>query len=72
VTESLANVPRFLVVAPVGRDGELICGLLNRAGYRAQCVQHVREVATVDSALLLGLILTDEALLPVELKISEK
>jgi signal transduction histidine kinase len=63
VTESLANVPRFLVVAPVGRDGELICGLLNRAGYRAQCVQHVREVATVDSALLLGLILTDEALL---------
>jgi signal transduction histidine kinase len=63
VTESLANVSRFLVVAPVGRDGELICGLLNRAGYRAQCVQHVREVATVDSALLLGLILTDEALL---------
>jgi len=63
VTESLANVPRFLVVAPVGRDGELICGLLNRGGYRAECVPHVREVAGVDSALLLGLILTDEALL---------
>jgi signal transduction histidine kinase len=63
VTESLANVPRFLVVAPIGRDGELICGLLNRAGYRSERVQHVREVEAVDSALLLGLILTDEALL---------
>jgi signal transduction histidine kinase len=63
VTESLANVPRFLVVAPVGRDGELICGLLNRAGYRAQSALHVREAATIDGALLLGLILTDEALL---------
>ena len=63
MTESLTNVPRFLVVAPVGRDGELICGLLNRAGYRAERVLHVREAATVDSALLLGLILTDEALL---------
>lgn len=63
MTETLANVPRFLVVAPVGRDGELICGLLTRAGYRAESVLHVREVANIDSALLLGLILTDEALL---------
>jgi len=63
VTESLANVPRFLVVAPLGRDGELICGLLNRAGYRAECAPHVGDVSKIDSALLLGLILTDEALL---------
>lgn len=63
MTESLANIPRFLVVAPVGRDGELICGLLNRAGYRAECAPHVGEAAKIDSALLLGLILTDEALL---------
>jgi signal transduction histidine kinase len=63
VTELLANVSRFLVVAPVGRDGELISGFLNRAGYRAERVAHVREAATVDSQLLLGLILTDEALL---------
>ena len=63
MTETLANVPRFLVVAPVGRDGELICGLLNGAGYRAERALHVGEVAKIDSALLLGLILTDEALL---------
>ena len=61
--ESLANAPRFLVVAPVGRDGELICGLMNRTGYRAETAAHVRDAASVDSALLLGLILTDEALL---------
>ena len=63
MTESLAKVPRFLVVAPVGRDGELICGFLTRAGYRAECAPHVGEIAKIDSALLLGLILTDEALL---------
>ena len=63
MTESFANVPRFLVVAPLGRDGELICGLLNRAGYRSERVQQVCEVEAIDSALLLGLILTDEALL---------
>ena len=30
--------PRFLVFAPVGRDGELICSLLNGAGYAADRV----------------------------------
>ncbi len=63
MTESLTNLPRFLVVAPLGRDGELISGFLNRAGYRAERVPHVREAAMVDSQLLMGLILTDEALL---------
>lgn len=63
MTDLLVNVPRFLVVAPVGRDGTLICGLLNGSGYRSECVQHVRAVESIDSAQLLGLILTDEALL---------
>ena len=61
--EVLAQVPRFLVVAPVGRDGDLICGLLNGAGFSCQSARDVGEVERVDSALLLGLILTDEALL---------
>ena len=63
MTEHATNVPRFLVVAPLGRDGELICGLLNGAGYRSERVPEVRNVEGIDSALLLGLILTDEALL---------
>ncbi len=63
MNEPVANLPRFLVVAPLGRDGELICGLLNRAGYRSERVQQVCEVEAIDSAMLLGLILTDEALL---------
>jgi signal transduction histidine kinase len=63
VTEPLAKVPQFLVVAPVGRDGDLICALLDGAGYSSQSVRDVGEVEKVDSALLRGLILTDEALL---------
>jgi signal transduction histidine kinase len=63
VNNSVANVPRFLVVAPLGRDGELICALLDGAGYHAERVQQLRDVETIDSAMLLGLILTDEALL---------
>ena len=62
MTESLANVPRFLVVAPLGRDGELVSGFLNGSGFRADRVRHVREAEAMDSAEILGLILTDEAL----------
>ena len=62
MTEMLANAPRFMVVAPLGRDGALICGLLKKAGFAAECVLHVHEVERVDYAQLLGLILTDEAL----------
>lgn len=58
----LANVPRFLVVAPLGRDGELISGFLNGSGFRTDRVRHVSEAEELDSAELLGLILTDEAL----------
>jgi signal transduction histidine kinase len=62
VSEVTANTPRFLVVAPLGRDGELISGFLNGAGYPSACVHHVREVEELDCATMLGLVLTDEAL----------
>jgi signal transduction histidine kinase len=63
VNPALVNVPRFLVVAPVGRDGELISGFLATLGYPSQYVSSVREAERIDNSLLLGLILTDEALL---------
>jgi signal transduction histidine kinase len=63
VTELAANVPRFVVVAPLGRDGDLISGFLNGSGYPTHCVLNVREAEGLDCPMLLGLILTDEALL---------
>jgi signal transduction histidine kinase len=53
---------RFLVAAPVGRDGELICALLSAHGFGAECVSTIAESSHVESSQLLGLILTDEAL----------
>lgn len=63
MTQALANVPGFLVVAPVGRDGELVSGFIAGLGYHCQHVSHLHDVEQIDSALLLGLVLTDEALL---------
>ena len=63
MTKLAANVPRFLVVAPLGRDGELICGFLNRSGYCTDRAAHLHAAEEIDSAMLLGVILTDEALL---------
>jgi signal transduction histidine kinase len=60
--ETVALDRRFLVVAPVGRDGDLISGLLTGFGYAAGCVPRIADTACVESAQLLGLILTDEAL----------
>jgi signal transduction histidine kinase len=57
-----ASLPRFLIIAPVGRDGELICALLNASGYAAERLTTIRSVEHVESSSLLGLILTDEAL----------
>ncbi len=57
-----AEARRFLVAAPVGRDGELIRGLLNSSGFPAECTDTVSGMESLDSSLLLGLILTDEAL----------
>jgi signal transduction histidine kinase len=55
-------LPRFLVVAPVGRDGELICSLLNGSGYAAERVPTLHAVERAESSSLLGVLLTDEAL----------
>jgi len=63
VTGLVANVPRFLVVAPLGRDGDLVSSFLNKSGYSAARASHLRDAETIDSSLLLGLVLTDEALL---------
>ncbi len=60
--ETVALDRRFMVVAPVGRDGDLICGLLTGCGYAGRCVPRIADSASVESAQLLGLILTDEAL----------
>jgi signal transduction histidine kinase len=53
---------RFVVIAPVGRDGDLICTLLQACGYSAECVSSINEVDLTESTLISGLILTDEAL----------
>jgi signal transduction histidine kinase len=58
-----ADARRFLVAAPVGRDGELICGLLNSSGFPAECIDSISVVEGENISNLLGLILTDEALL---------
>ncbi len=63
MTEFAPNVPRFLVVAPLGRDGELVSGFLKKSGYLSQRASHLREVELIDPAMLLGVVLTDEALL---------
>jgi signal transduction histidine kinase len=53
---------QFVVAAPVGRDGELICGLLTHSGFACEAVKAMADVEQIDKSLLLGLILTDEAL----------
>lgn len=53
---------RFLVVAPVGRDAELIATLLNSSGYASDRMESIAGVEQAGNSLLLGLILTDEAL----------
>lgn len=63
MTQSLPEVPGFVIVAPVGRDGELVRGFLSGLGYHCQRVNHLRDAESIESALLLGLVLTDEALL---------
>ena len=60
--EAAKNDRRFMVIAPVGRDGDLICGLLNGHGYAAECEERIADSSQVESTQLLGLILTDEAL----------
>jgi signal transduction histidine kinase len=52
----------FMVVAPVGRDGELISALLHSSGFPIERRNTIHEVEAADGASLLGLIVTDEAL----------
>lgn len=62
MTESDAKSHRFVVVAPVGRDRELICAFVVACGFSSEPAASLSAIAAVDSNLLLGLILTDEAL----------
>lgn len=62
MNEAAIHDRRFLVIAPVGRDGDLICALLKGHRYAAECVERIADSAHVESPQLLGLILTDEAL----------
>jgi signal transduction histidine kinase len=55
--------PTFAVVAPVGRDGELICAFLHSSGYPTLCCKTIDEVEQLKNEELLGLVLTDEALI---------
>jgi len=51
-----------VVAAPVGRDGELISAFLKSSGFASEAVRTIADAEPVRSSLLLGLILTDEAL----------
>ena len=57
-----APVCRFVVAAPLGRDGELICALLHGAGFACESVKTLAELEQTPSSMMMGLILTDEAL----------
>lgn len=53
---------RFLIVAPVGRDGKLISSFLNACGYGVELHSSIAEIDLADGSHICGLILTDEAL----------
>ena len=57
-----ARTPRFLIIAPLGRDAELIAALLHSSGYVTGRIERIGDIEMAESFLLLGLILTDEAL----------
>lgn len=62
MTANRAQTRRFIVVAPVGRDGELLCGVMVQSGYPAECLDTIADAGKMDSNEMLGLLLTDEAL----------
>lgn len=62
MTKDRSPVCRFICVAPIGRDGELICGLLKASGFFCEAVKSIADVEHIQSSLLFGLILTDEVL----------
>lgn len=58
-----AKEPRFVVTAPVGRDGELIRGLLSSAGYSCELRAKI-DAWGANTDDWMGIIVTDEALTP--------
>jgi hypothetical protein len=56
------NEQRALVVAPVGRDAALICGLLTRQGVGCESCNSVPELAGKIGESTGVLLITDEAL----------
>ena len=62
MTNERAPACRFVVVAPLGRDGQLICASLKSSGFACEAVNTILQAEQVRGSLLLGLILTDEAL----------
>ena len=62
MTKESARTCRFMAVAPLGRDGELICAFLKNSGFSCEAIKSVAEVEQEQSSLLFGLILTDEGL----------
>lgn len=53
---------RFLIVAPVGRDGKLISSFLTACGYSFESFSSIAAVDGAEGDDVCGLILTDEAL----------
>lgn len=56
------SASRFVIVAPVGRDGKLICSFLHSCGYAVEYCHSIDEIDLADGSQISGLILTDEAL----------
>ena len=56
------SAERFLIVAPIGRDAELICTYLERAGLPCQTCSDMREVCEELPRGAGALVFTDEAL----------
>jgi signal transduction histidine kinase/ActR/RegA family two-component response regulator len=61
------SAERILIVAPVGRDSELLCTYLERAGMACQVCKDMAEVCTELPKGAGALLFTDEALMPEEM-----
>ncbi len=57
-----ASQLRFVAVAPIGRDGDLISAFLTASGYACSRADSIADVVGGESESLLGLIVTDESL----------
>ena len=55
MTKERAPAYRFMIVAPIGRDGELICALLKNSGFRCETVETIAEAEEVQNSHLSAL-----------------